>query len=459
MPAKMMMKDKGQEKKSGTSACSSCQEPSYDELVRKVARLEAELAGSRQFPGSADLDFVLDFFRDEIVFVDPEGLITHCNGSFLKSYHLEKEEVIGKSVGEFNPIMRSLDGGEMDFEKEVMEVRNGRLYPFLREFKVLRENQATLYYESTAQKVVVDGELKGFIIISRDITDRKNLEFATLENIKTTQALLNANADPAMLMDRNAIIIQANTAFSSAFDRSVEEMKGGNLREFLKEKNKRFLPPEYLDRGFKTKKQTQYEFEYRDKFYRTTIHPVLDENGSVYRVAFFTVDITDSKKFEQHLIKNKEALKAQVRERTTDLDNTNVALQVLLKKRERDKTDLEEKIIYNVKELILPILAKLKDSLQTKRNITLCDMMEANLEEIISPFSKQLSSQYFNFTPTELSIANMIKHGKTTQEIADTLHSSYNTIQFHRANIRKKLGINRKKSNLRTQLQLMDELS
>ena len=437
----------------------SCQIPSYEELVNKVAMLEGELEKYLQYPGGRDLELVLDFFHDEIVFVDPEGMITHCNDSFLKSYHLQKSEVIGKSVGEFNPIMRSPDGNEMDFEKEVMEVREGHPYPLLREFKVLRENQKTSYYESAARKVVIGNELKGFIIISRDITDRKNLEFATLENMKTTEALLNANADPAILMDRNAKIIQVNRAFSEAFNRTVEQMKGRNLKEFLREKNDGLLPSGYLDRIFKTKEPAQYEFEYRDKFYRTTIHPVLDENEYVYRIAFFTVDITDSKRFEQHLIENKEALKQQVKERTIDLDNTNVALQVLLKKRERDKLELEEKIIYNVKELILPILAKLKDSQETDRNKTLCDMMEANLGEIISPFTKQLSSQYFNFTPTELSIANMIKHGKTTQEIADTFHSSYNTIQFHRANIRKKLGINKKKANLRTHLQLMDELA
>jgi DNA-binding CsgD family transcriptional regulator len=74
------------------------------------------------------------------------------------------------------------------------------------------------------------------------------------------------------------------------------------------------------------------------------------------------------------------------------------------------------------------------------------------LEDIASPLAKKLSSEQYRLTPKEMHVARLIKEGKTTKEIAELMHSSGRTIEFHRENLRKKLDLRTRKSNLWSRL-------
>ena len=119
---------------------------------------------------------------------------------------------------------------------------------------------------------------------------------------------------------------------------------------------------------------------------------------------------------------------------------------------DEDKQVLEEKVLFNIRQLIEPCLEKLKKSRLTDRQITLLGILESNLNDIVSPFARSLSGSFMKLTPTEIQVANLVRQGKSTKEIADLLNLSRKTIEFHRENIRAKIGIKNKKINLRTYL-------
>jgi DNA-binding NarL/FixJ family response regulator len=121
-------------------------------------------------------------------------------------------------------------------------------------------------------------------------------------------------------------------------------------------------------------------------------------------------------------------------------------------KKDEDRIELEEKMVSNVRELVFPYLAKLnKGKLQDKEK-AFANIIESNLKDIISPFARSLTGKFLGLTPSEIQVANLIKQGKTTKDIAELSHLSPRTIEFHRDNIRTKLGIKNKKINLRTHL-------
>ena len=176
--------------------------------------------------------------------------------------------------------------------------------------------------------------------------------------------------------------------------------------------------------------------------------PIIDEEG-VYKGSFAVItDISDLKKTEHDLIESRNELN----QKTSNLEEVNAALRVLLEQRERDKTELEEKVLYNIQKLVVPHLDALKNSgLDAKQNAQI-DIMESNLNDIISPFSRTLSLKYMSLTHTEIQVANLIKQGRTSKQIADSFNLSSKTVEEHRKNIRKKLGIRNSKTNLRTHL-------
>lgn len=159
-------------------------------------------------------------------------------------------------------------------------------------------------------------------------------------------------------------------------------------------------------------------------------------------------EIEERKVIEKQFLKSRRDL----RRKAAYLEETNTALNVLLKKRENDKIALEEQVAANIKELVLPVLEKLSRGRLGAGQRALVDIALLNLQEVTSKFSLKMTSRHYSLSPAEIKVANFILHGKSTKEIADFLNIGVQTAKNHRLRIREKVGIKNKKVNLRAYL-------
>jgi len=156
---------------------------------------------------------------------------------------------------------------------------------------------------------------------------------------------------------------------------------------------------------------------------------------------------------------NLQDVEKKFEEKSTELEESGVAMKVLLKNISTDSSgfdeklrEMDERIILNVKELSEPFLEKLERSDLDAEQRECLAILRSSLNKVTSPAMQRLYSDEHDLTPSELQVANLIRQGRKTKEIASLLNLSTRTIEFHRDNIRKKLGIRDRKTNLKSVL-------
>jgi PAS domain S-box-containing protein len=212
------------------------------------------------------------------------------------------------------------------------------------------------------------------------------------------------------------------------------------------------------------------------RFYVRHLHA----DGKIWGADVVAHYITDQKQIEDELAKYRIQLEEQVFERTQELsqinqklreeivrgqnsahelhlktgrlEELNTAMRVLLDKRDEDRLRIEENIRVNLVQLIEPYLDLLGKSGLNPSQQQYLDVIRLNLNEVAGSPMPELSAKYYIFSPTELQVANLIRKGRTTKEMACLLNLSPRTVESYRNNVRKKLGLKNTKVNLKTYL-------
>lgn len=409
--------------------------PNSDNLLKQAQEKlqESEERYKSLFDRSLDLVYLHDF----------QGRFLDANDAALKRLGYTKEEIHSLNFASF------LSEDQIPIAIKSTEILLAGTQKGLTEYRLKHKDGSDVYVETRGSIVMSKGKPVAIQAIARDITERKKAEAALKEAESKLRTIFDSAADGMLLAKIS------DRKFSTA-NKKMGQMLGYTEEELLQMRVDDIHPPESLPYVM-----DQFTKQINQSITIAKDIPVLRKNGSVFfadvsaapmnvngekcMLGMFR-DITDRKKAEEALRQREEELSIKSR----NLEEMNAALKVLLKQREDDRYQMEENVLTNVKTSIIPYLEKLKKGALSKQQKTYIKMIEDQISEIIAPFLRSLSRSSFDLTPQELRVADMVKNGHTTKDIADVLKISTKTVDYHRDNLRRKLGIRNQKTNLRS---------
>jgi len=254
--------------------------------------------------------------RGGVFVVDRDLRYIIAEGVLAEKFGVSKEMIEGHTVSEvFDSeiaarmearFRRAFEGETISYETE----RNGRIY--------------------WSQHAAMDDPAGHAIVISLDVTERKQAEKALSESEQRFRAIVNQATAGIVRSDIEGRARFVNQAFCEMLGNTENDLSG----EFFW----KFTHPEDADevrRLFDRLKEKGKPFELEERLMRSdgsivwvnvSASPILDEVDQPQSAVFIVVDITERKKAEEALRQLNLELESRVTTRTTELQTANWAL-------------------------------------------------------------------------------------------------------------------------------------
>ncbi len=372
------------------------------------------------------------------------GCFTAVNNYVLDRVGYSREEFM-----RLNPTDLLTSASRKQFYGRFEKIQAGRSVPKHVEYQLQLKDGRKLWALFDIRYIRQDDRICGATVAIYENDERKKAEIALHNSERRFRTLVETMAEGLAMMNARGDIVYINRRLATMSGYQPEDLVGRNVREIIDPRA--IAPLEDILTGHLRGEGQSYEFAWTDRYGRqnTSIlspQTLYDEDDCFCGTFTVVTDITEQKK-TQRALRNREQ---ELKQKNIRLEEINTALRTLVKIREEDKTEIEETVVASIHQLADPLLDRLKNSGLNERQKSYVAILEANLKEIIAPFSRHIATQYLELTPAEVEVANLVKHGRKTKEIASLLNISVRTVEMHRRNIRQKLGLCHKNANLRT---------
>jgi PAS domain S-box-containing protein len=392
---------------------------------------------------------LISVIPDAVLLTDMNGKVIFVNDIGIQSIgYSSAKKIMGKDALSF-----IVPQQHRKAKKNLARLQKGKVGPT--EYIVIAEDGSQIPFEFHGNILRnSDGSPFARVHVGRNISERKKAEEALMKSEQRYRAILDKSPDAVLIRDVNGKVIDVNVEATKLFGYSKKELVGKPL-------SKQY-PPEELERAHKAFGSVKLRGKARlDNVYvlRKGGQKInVDASGScfsvgnevLYKIIFR--DMTEQRKMQEQLKRAKTELEATIVKRTMELMEANTALKVVLSNREQEKAQNEEQLMMNLRNQVLPYIQALKQGSLDNKQKAYTELIEKNLQNMMSKFLTDIHSRTAKLTPKEIQVASLIKEGMGTKEIARLMNISTKTVDIFRYNLRKKLGLANRKENLMSHL-------
>lgn len=384
-----------------------------------------------------------------------DRVIKETNQQLCEMLGYSSEEILGASARKFYPTNEDFEFVGREKYKQIYEQGIG----FVETCMQRKDGNIIDVFLSSAPLNPEDLSC-GITFSVLDITPRKQSERELQESEQKYRLLVESTPDWVWICDKEGRHTFSNGGVKKILGYEVQEIMGASAFQFMHPEDRKNVK-KWFKRANKKKigwRGTVIRWQHKDnsiRYLETIAEPILDKRGNLRGFTGIDRDVTAHIQSKDALQKAHDELKERTKAleiKRISLEELNTAMRILLKKREADKAKIGDNVLANVKKLIEPYFEKIKNTRLNNQQKGILRILESNLNEIISPFTQEVSLKYFKLTSTEILVAKQIRHGYTTKEIASFMNVSPRTVETHRKNIRRKIGLEGKKANLRSHL-------
>ncbi len=264
------------------------------------------------------------------------------------------------------------------------------------------------------------------------------------------QTLIDSIPAPVYFKDTDQKFIGCNKAFSECVGASKLDIIGKTFNDYTpaitakKDSQKdELLLKTNTHQMYKGKLNFCTDNTKRDVvYYKATFK---DQSGNTAGIIGTILDISEQ-----------ENAMAKLSDKSKALNHANMSLRIMIKQLSDAQSEDRVGNMPNLKELILPGKDQLEAILDSPSERAYIENIMLNLNRVTSSFAKKLSQKQLGLSPKEIQVADLIRIGLSNKESAIQMNVTKSTVEFHRDNLRKKLGLKHMKKNLRAYLMALD---
>ncbi|APG24226.1 PAS domain S-box protein [Syntrophotalea acetylenica] len=294
---------------------------------------------------------------------------------------------------------------------------------------------------------------RGFILILNDITwlvdNRQHLEKLVAER---TQALANSEkmlrlifqsvGNGIVLLGDAYRIVKANQRAGQIYGCDPQQLLGRDLRDLIDNHGRWTLMSCVAALSGESSMSAEMQVRRCDG-------GMLPASFMVTRVEidghlFWPVIVRD--------ISRQKALERRLRLEKQQVEEMNVTLRNVMKSVDGQRKEFEQNLARRIRSHLLPALERIASEPSEAIRSSYIDLVREQLIGLTSGTAAELDAGLMKLSRTEMRICQFIQAGCSTNDICEAMNLAFETVQTHRKNIRRKLGLRGKNVNLHSYL-------